>query len=350
MSEIAKGLLGVWSLLAGWIFPSFIFTEMAAITASIVLDEEPFRSFFSKPLVDTQITILFLATVVGFLLSALQTPLYKILEGYWLWPPPLQRLRIERHRKRRDKIIAQAREAAKKRTGESNIWAGMRYSSQDKELAPTTLGNAMRRFETYASDRYRLDSQTLYHHLGASTPEYVMKAQDAARVSVDFGVCAAWAGLLLSATSLAAWFSFGDQHELLIFLALGSLLAAFAGYRIAITGTDEWAATIRAQVDLGRAKLAESLGLKIPEDLTAEREMWSLVNTFVKAPYGHPETDRPVGLGSLAAARLDKYRIKETPSEAVPQTTETPGWKFWRSVAQSIRAGNGKGQRNAPRP
>lgn len=345
MSEIAKGLIGLWSLLAGWIFPAFIFVELGAITAAVVLDREPFKSFFARPLVDSQSTILFIAAVLGFLFSALQKPLYKVLEGYW-WPKPLRDWGIERQRAKRERKIAEANRAVRKRTRkESLVWVNMRYSNQADEVAPSTFGNAMRRFETYAFDRYHLDSQVLHHHLSASTPESVMRAQDAARVTVDFGVCTAWSGILLTATSLSMWVGLGGRDMLLVWVALLSAAAAVAGYRIAILGTDEWAATVRAQVDLGRGKLATSLGLKMPQNIEKEREMWLHLNRFIKAPYDRPESD---GF-SLAGKKLDEFRIRDDEtktSDSADNKSDNPR----RAGVSAIGRHNGKGRSRLPRP
>jgi hypothetical protein len=67
-------------------------------------------------------------------------------------------------------------------------------------------------------------------------------------------------------------------------------------YRTAVAATDEWAAAVRALVNVGRAPLAHSLGLALPKSLLEERSMWTLVSKFTRIPYDDP------------AVALDRYR------------------------------------------
>ncbi len=46
-----------------------------------------------------------------------------------------------------------------------------RYPLDDRQVIPTRLGNAIRQFEEYGYDRYRLDSQVLWHELNAAVPD-----------------------------------------------------------------------------------------------------------------------------------------------------------------------------------
>lgn len=64
-----------------------------------------------------------------------------------------------------------------------------RYPVDAGQLAPTQLGNAIRHFEEYANDRYRLDSQLLWNELTAVAPDQARRQVDVARTSVDFFVC-----------------------------------------------------------------------------------------------------------------------------------------------------------------
>jgi hypothetical protein len=41
----------------------------------------------------------------------------------------------------------------------------------DPQVTATRMGNAIRRFEEYGYDRFRLDSQELWHELNAAVPE-----------------------------------------------------------------------------------------------------------------------------------------------------------------------------------
>ncbi|MCZ4095342.1 MULTISPECIES: hypothetical protein [Streptomyces] len=51
-----------------------------------------------------------------------------------------------------------------------------------------------------------------------------------------------------------------------------------------MVAVDEWAAAVRALVNVGRKPLAESLGLAPPSGLEAERTMWGLVTKLSRLP------------------------------------------------------------------
>jgi hypothetical protein len=277
MTDIAKGVLaGAWSLLVGWILPVYIVLQTANLLLTPLLGSGVLDQYRTSSTSDRQITLAFLAIVVGIALSAIQTPMYKILEGYWLWPEPLKRRRTRRHAELRARVILAA---------ESNPaqWGALRYPTPPTAVLPTALGNAIRRFETYAADRYQLDSIRLFHHIAANAPAYVQQAYERARTNVDFAVCLLW---VFSAAGTAAITTWPWVHEprILAFAAISAVAAALA-YRLAVVSTDEWAATMRAMVDMGRKGAADAFGLKIPTDLTHEREMWSYVNLFARGPY-----------------------------------------------------------------
>jgi hypothetical protein len=80
-------------------------------------------------------------------------------------------------------------------------------------------------------------------------------------------------------------------------VAVGVLLAlAAAWYRVAVVATDDWAASVRSIVNLGRVALAQQLGLRAPATLEDERAMWSAVSRLVSRPY------------DSRTAALDAYR------------------------------------------
>src|SRR5437879_6545061 len=64
---------------------------------------------------------------------------------------------------------------------------------------------------------------------------------------------------------------------------LGCLIPLWC--RVALAATDEWAAAVRALVNVGRKPLAESLGLALPSSLEGERAMWALVTELSRLRY-----------------------------------------------------------------
>lgn len=297
MGDVAKSILGgAWSLLVGWILPTFLVLESVALLVAPAL-QSVFGAFLRQPFADRQLSLLFLAVVIGFLLSALGRQLYQVLEGHLLWPDWLKRWGTTRQQRKRQRVVDRA-------VGDqaSHVWSTMRFPASSDDVVPTALGNSIRRFETYASDRYSLDAITLFHQLAAHTPGPVLKAQEQARASVDFAVCVVWTTSIAATLSIGAWIFVAPDARLLVFGLVG-YLAAVGAYRLAVVSADEWAAAVRAQVDLGRVGLAGSFGLYLPDDLAEEREMWSYLSLFVRAPFEQSGT---------AAEWISYHRVSPT--------------------------------------
>lgn len=163
-----------------------------------------------------------------------------------------------------------------------------RYPVQERQFAPTALGNAIRRFETYARDRYMLDSQLLWHHLTAAASDRAVAAVDNARANVDFFVCLLYGGSAMATLGIAVLASGHASVQSGVATAAG-IVIAIGCYRLALLATDEWDATVRALVDHGRAGVAAAFGLHIPADFDSEREMWRAICTLVRRPYSYSE-------------------------------------------------------------
>ena len=178
-----------------------------------------------------------------------------------------------------------------------------RFPADKNQVAPTRLGNAIRRFETYGLDRYQLDSQVLWYELTAAAPKQLSREIDTARAGVDFFVCLLYGQLLVAVVALA---SLGVHHShYLVLLLTAAVLVGLTliWYRLAWINTDDWALAVRALVNLGRKPLAESLGLRLPQKLECERKMWHLYCQMVLEPYDEEYVEV-----------LDDFRIAGTTS------------------------------------
>lgn len=209
-------------------------------------------------------------------LSAVQTPLYRILEGYLLWPKRLADARTRYHVARRRKLS----EAGLSQSGYSAALAEerrRRYPDNDEDFVPTALGNAIRRFEVYGWDRYRLNTQTLWYRIIAVVPDSVAKAAGTARANVDFFVSLLYGHFSVGALAVLALLRHGPATPRLLVAPLFCLAIVALSYRLSIVATDEWASAIRAIADLGRLPLAKSLGLILPQGLEEERQLWRAI-------------------------------------------------------------------------
>lgn len=331
MGDIAKGVLGGgWSLLVGWILPTAINLGILAITMGPSLRQVPVANQIFTASPGAKALLLLIASVLtGLILNALQVPLYRVLEGYLLWPARLYARRSRHHRKRRSELADEltrtrrARRAAAERvqsagtaqrsltpdgeapavpdprdevlTATQQALLGerlARYPVQDDQVTPTRLGNAIRRLKEYGYDRYRLDSQVLWNELTAMAPEQARRQVDTARTSVDFFIALLYGHTVLVAMALCA--TSVDSADPPVLLGTAGVLCALCPlwYRAAVAATDEWAAAVRALVNLGRHPLAQAMGLDLPQDIAEEREMWRMVSRMSRSRFH----DRAVAL------------------------------------------------------
>ncbi|MCM8554277.1 hypothetical protein [Streptomyces sp. STCH 565 A] len=180
--------------MAGWILPTAINLAVLAIAIGRSLRQVPFADHVFGASAGTKALLLLTASVLmGLILNALQIPLYRILEGYLLWPARLYARRSRHHREHRRELADRltrtrfARRSAAERAQSRDTAQGLaetaasgppdlyddvatatqqallgerlaRYPVQDDQITPTRLGNAIRRLEEYGYDRYRLDS------------------------------------------------------------------------------------------------------------------------------------------------------------------------------------------------
>ncbi|MGW0554124.1 hypothetical protein ACWDZ6_08000 [Streptomyces sp. NPDC002926] len=347
MGDIAKGVLvGAWGLLVGWILPTTINLAALCFTVAPSLDGVVDATRL-RPTSPVGATLLLVFSVLfGLILYAMQSPLYRILEGYLLWPQPyylrrcqrhqalrtalderLQLLRLEREGRRRPLEEHEQETLQRLRTSsEPERWRNRdrsrgliqrallqeqlaRYPVDPDQIAPTRLGNAIRRFEEYGHNRYCLDTQLLWNELNAAAPEQSRRQVDTARTSVDFFVALLYGHAVVTVVALVSLTAAKADPIPLVATAAVTATLIPVWYRTAVVATDEWAAAVRALVNVGRAPLAHALGLALPKGLVEERAMWTLVSKFTRIPYDDP------------AVALDRFRRDLEP----PTTPPSPG-------------------------
>lgn len=298
MTDIVKSILGgSWGLVAGWILPTGIAIALFGLLILPSLSHWPFLMALSSASPSEKGWILLVASVtIGLSLSIISTQLYRILEGYTLWPANWQRMRIDHHKRRREEM---RRKVTKGNRSDLTVLDALaleeyrRYPDVDDQVAPTMLGNAIRRFEYYSRNHYELDSQVCWYQLRAAAPESTGKEVDTARSGVDFFVCLLYVLIVLALTALAALFAPSpDWLELGIAAGLGGG-GAVGSYHAAVKATDAWASSVKAMVDVGRLPLAKALGLEMPATLEEEREMWQRVSWLLGFEYN---PDAGIGL------------------------------------------------------
>ncbi|CCK24636.1 putative membrane protein [Streptomyces davaonensis JCM 4913] len=289
MGDIAKGVLGGgWALVVGWLLPAalnlavFFFGVAPSLQRTAVIER-----VWPGSASQTALLLLCAAVLFGIVLNALQTPLYRILEGYLLWPRGAYDRGCRRQQARKERIadlIAHPEDRTPVQRALLNEQLA-RYPADDGQLAPTRLGNAIRRFEEYGHNRFLLDTQVLWNELNATAPAQARRQVETARTSVDFFVALLYGHGAVAVLAMAALTSADAERPLLVVIAITLSALIPLWYRSAVYATDEWAAAVRAMVNLGRKPLADSLGLVLPQQLAEERTMWRLVTRMSRRPY-----------------------------------------------------------------
>jgi hypothetical protein len=287
-----------------------------------------------------------LILIAGYVLEALSTPMYKLLEGYRLWPKWLNGRRRRAHVARLNRLqqehensTAFDRAAVEEKLDE--------YPVGEDRVAATRLGNVMRAMETYGKDHYGLDSQLLWYELTTVAPQPLQMELIRSRQSADFFVSTLFTSILFAAAAILTGFlenvtGLSEQNGVLSFgvksagqasmgpfyfgvtpmrIGLGSahillgliVLAVIPGccYRMAIEMIKLWAGVIQALVNIGRIQLASHLNLILPDAHKAERDMWDALCEFV----GGRKAKEIEGW----ALQLDSLKVKRNPIDAVSQ-------------------------------
>ncbi len=306
MNELVKVAMGgSWALVTGWMLPSGLGLAFFGVLVLPSLDGVPLlRDVAAASPSDQAVVLLAASVVLGLTLASLARALYRFLEGYLLWPKKWQESRITHHRAARERARAAAQdESPDSGSGALGPRAALalekfrRYPDDEAQVAPTRLGNAIRRFEYYSYDRYQLSSQLLWSQIRGSVDERVAKEAQEARAGADFFVCLLYVSALVDASALLALTSGDRDVSILVVAVVMATGVGFACYPAAVAATDAWDSAVRGMIDLARLPLAEALGLELPATFAEEREMWNRVGWYL-GYYYDPE----------GGALLDPYR------------------------------------------
>jgi hypothetical protein len=305
MTDILQGLIGGGQVfLFAWVLPTAIVVSAVRYFVLPAITGFPgVRGVLELDATSTALGLAFASVAVALVLSALSTQLYRVLEGY-SWPRSLRDIGRQRQLKRKQMAKSLAETAPVNSLERALAYEELRrFPDSDEQVAPSRLGNAIRAFETYAEDRYQLNSQLLWVELYVAVPDALRAEHDQARASVDFFVNSIWQLAILGVTSLVVVIFSGHFSPLILFLVV--LAAEPLFYRGAISSTSYWRSAVQAIVDTGRVPLATNLGLVIPDALEEERQMWQEVARFVFYEYKGED-------------KLDNYRKQFRSSDSEP--------------------------------
>ena len=281
MGDIFKGIsAGFARFVFAWVTPSLVTVGVFAIFLwPQVQDTVPFRPLSRL----TAHGVTTAAIVFGFAVATLAVtfayaslPIYQLLEGYSL-PRILRRPLLRRQQREFARVRAlELRFAA---TGVLpkgvSIDDFRKFPESLDGVQATSLGNALKAMETWATERYHLDSQLMWHELQGVSRDTVRRDTDEGRAPVDFFISSIAHMALLFITCLLIIGLVPQARVRAVVIAVVALLIMPASYRLAVRNMVDWAQSVKAMVNLGRIDLANALGLSVPATLEDERTMWS---------------------------------------------------------------------------
>ena len=168
----------------------------------------------------------------------------------------------------------------------------------------------------------------MWTELNSLVPKYLQEEIDRSRANVDFFVALFYLSAAFGIATLAG-IAGSPNKSMLGAVAAVAFLSMYLWYRMAVLGTSYWSATVQALVNLGRTKLADELGLKIPPKIDEERAMWWLVTTFAydnndEAAHKLDQYRKPkdeTKKGTESSRDTEAERIEQTGDEHVEMTT-----------------------------
>lgn len=219
-----------------------------------------------------------LALTAALLLTPLQLPLVRLLEGYWPNTMPLGAWKNRRRdayarRRKADEETTAPRQAPPDDVAESAriataAWRLLHvHPADDTRTMPTRLGNVLRTAEDQAGGRYGLDTVTFWPRLYPLLSDQLREVVDDARDQLDLTTqyCATLA--ITAAATATLLIAHGGWWLL---LPVGLSLASTVAYRASVTAALVYAQALNTAFDLHRFALRQSLHLPLPPDLATE--------------------------------------------------------------------------------
>lgn len=244
----------------------------------------------------------------AFAVQRFDTPIIRLLEGYWFpWLRPVRQVCISYHYQRKQALIQQsqtlrtqeAQQNARLQTLRTSIETqgatSLTQAEQDEycqlnerlltatqqetltrirlalhnlptnmDLMPTRLGNILRAAERRPLEKYGLDAIICWPRLWLLLPEPAKKDLQDARADLSNA-----ARLWLWSILFLIWAAFGALWA----IPLGILSALFAYYIWAIAAATTYGDLIEASFDLYRHSLYQSLRWNLPADPNEERRV-----------------------------------------------------------------------------
>jgi hypothetical protein len=274
-------------------------------------------------LVSFGMLVFIFTVIIGFTLTALNTFILKMFEGYVVFPPVRFLYNISRkiHLRKaqimmsqRDTLEGEIRRLEKLVLDNPELDAELEelrdrhykvaadysliYPDNLSDVLPTRFGNTLKAAENYSGERYGFDGVHFYPRLMQVVPAEYKLNIDAARNELSFLANMAILSVGFSLLCLLAIFHSmsmvsgagtdpaifvefsGTVVKYLAAAALGFVSCGFF-YNASIFSVNSFSLMIRSSFDLFRMDLLKKLGVKRPKDSIEEFEIWQNLNELI---------------------------------------------------------------------
>jgi hypothetical protein len=303
--------------------------SLAFVIAVILVFDPILRvaSAFRNPegiyqLVGFSLFLFIFTVIIGFTLTALNTYILKIFEGYVIFPPIRflykKSLRIHQQKANilihnRDKLIKQIRDLQKYK-GHSledldleelkdQYYSAVAdysliYPDIPSDVLPTSFGNILKAAENYSGERYGLDGVHFWPRLVEVISKDYKMTIDSVRNELSFLVNMSILSFFFSLLCvigmfISFWTATVASGNLSVFAGVAVkaaeyLLAAALGflscnlfYKASILSVGSFGLMIRSSFDLFRIDLLKRFGIKRPMDSDEEIHAWQKLNDMI---------------------------------------------------------------------
>ena len=304
--------------------PAFIFWLGGFLTAIQRLGLNTLVTQYTAYPEPLQIAILVGALCIvaasAFAVQRFDTPIIRLLEGYWYpWLQPVRQTRIAHYRQYKQALIQQSQTLRTLEAEQKDRFQALKTSIETQgansltpaecdeyrqlnerfltptqqdtlarirqslhnlpantDLMPTRLGNLLRTAERRPLEKYGLDAIICWSRLWLLLPEAAKKDLQDARTDLNNA-----ARLWLWSVLFLVWAVFGAWWA----IPLGILSALFAYYNWAIAAATTYGDLIEASFDLYRHLLYQALGWKKPDDPNEERRVGQQLTDYLWRGY-----------------------------------------------------------------
>ncbi len=159
-------------------------------------------------------------------------------------------------------------------------FAAERFPSKEKQLLPTSFGNAVRAFEDYPRVMYGFESIQGWSRLNAVMPKSFRDTLGSMRAMTDFWVNLWFLSLLLMLEYLVFVYRTSKGLSSVYIPCAGLLVAFFASLQARIAA-QQWGEWVKAGFDVYLPALCEKWGFLRPDGLENEHQFWTELSVAI---------------------------------------------------------------------